>query len=81
MLPKLKRYIHEVNNSALGAVSCASCKKKKAALCPYCFTEGVLNLLKSNKTDKNIVGDFLTIFNYDSEQEGYIGDAIKEGLY
>lgn len=80
-LPLLKKYIQEVNNSAMGAVNCVSCKKKKAALCPYCFTEGVLSLLKKSKTDKNIIGDFLSIFNFDLKHEGYIQDAISEGLY
>lgn len=81
LMPKLKKYIREVNNSAIDGVTCVACKKRKAALCPYCFSSGILNLLKRNKIDKLIIGDFLTIFNYDQEHEGYIGQAIEDGLY
>jgi hypothetical protein len=79
--PKIKKYIQDVNNSASHAVNCMSCNKRKAALCPYCFTSGIFNLLKKNKVDKFVIGDFLTIFNFDMEHEGYIGQAIDEGLY
>jgi hypothetical protein len=81
LLPKIKKYIKQVNNSALNAVNCISCKNKKAALCPYCFTEGVFNILKKNKIDNQVIGDFLTIFNFDQEHEGYIKEAIKSGIY
>ena len=81
IMPKLKSYIAQVNNEALGSLNCASCNSKKAALCPYCFTEGVLNLLKKTKVDKLVIGDFLSVFNFDMKHEGYIGEAIREGLF
>ena len=79
--PKIKKYIQDVNNSANHAVNCMSCNKRKAALCPYCFSEGIFNLLKKSRINEAILGDFLTIFNFDTEHEGYIQDAIEEGLY
>jgi hypothetical protein len=79
--PKLKKYIREVNNSAVTMLGCVSCGKKKAALCPYCFSEGIFSLLKGNKVDRAVLGDFLSIFNFDLHREGYIADAIREGLY
>jgi hypothetical protein len=81
IMPHLKKYIRKVNNSAFSAVDCVSCRKRKAALCPYCFTEGILNLLKKNNVDKFVLGDFLSIFNFDMKHEGYIHEAIEEGLY
>lgn len=81
MMPKLKKYVNEVNNSAVNGINCMSCNKRKAALCPYCFTEGVLNILRENKVDKQVLGDFLNIFNFDIKHEGYIKEAIIEGLY
>jgi hypothetical protein len=66
MFGKLKRYINEVNNSAISSINCVSCKNKKAALCPYCFTEGILNLLKKNKVNESIVEDFISLFNFSS---------------
>ena len=81
MLPKLKKYVKDVNNIALSGINCASCAKKKAALCPYCFTEGIFNMLKKSNIDKMIIMDFLSIFNFDLKHEGYIQEAVKEGLY
>jgi hypothetical protein len=81
VMPKIRKYVVEVNNSLSSSLSCVSCNKKKAALCPYCFTEGILNLLKKNSVDKNVLGDFLSTFNFDLKHEGYIQDAIEEGLY
>ncbi len=81
MLPKLKNYIKEVGNNVIESVNCISCQKKKAALCPYCFTEGIFNLLKRSRVDKMVIMDFLSTFNFDLKHEGYIQDAIKEGLY
>jgi hypothetical protein len=80
MTPKLKSYLRQVNELVENSVNCVSCNKK-AALCPYCFTEGVLNLLKKNKINEQIIQDFLSIFNFDFKHEGYIKDAISEGKY
>jgi TPP-dependent indolepyruvate ferredoxin oxidoreductase alpha subunit len=79
--PKIKKYVQEINNSANHAVNCVSCNKRKAALCPYCFSSGIFQLLKRNKVDRSVVGDFLTVFNFDMEHEGYIQNAIEEGFY
>lgn len=81
MISKLKNYVKEVNNSAVGAVNCVSCNKQKAALCPYCFTEAIYHLLRKSKIDKMIVMDYLSTFNFDLKHEGYIQDAVEEGLY
>jgi hypothetical protein len=81
VMPKLKTYIRNINNEANGAVNCVTCNNKKAALCPYCFSEGVFNLLKKNSVNRNIIGDFLTIFNFDSEHKGYILEAQEQGFY
>jgi hypothetical protein len=81
MLPKIKNLIIRLDNEAEGSVNCISCTTKKAALCPYCFTESIFNLLKKNKVDKMLIMDFLSTFNFDLKHEGYIQDAAKEGLY
>jgi len=79
--PKLKKYLTDVHNNVMDGVNCASCQKHQAALCPYCFTEGIFDLLKRSKIDRMVVMDFLSTFNFDLKHEGYIQDAIKEGLY
>ncbi len=81
IMPKIKDYVKEVNNNTIESVNCACCSKQKAALCPYCFTEGIFNLLKKSKIDRMVVMDFLSTFNFDLKHEGYIQDAIENGLY
>jgi len=81
MSPKIKSYVRDVSNNTLKSVNCMACNKKKAALCPYCFTEGVFDILKNTKIDRMIVMDFLSTFNFDLKHEGYIAEAVKEGLY
>lgn len=81
IVPQLNSYIKEVNNSISASLSCIACNKRKAALCPYCFTEGVFNILKRNNVNVHVVGDFLTVFNFDLEKAGYLAEATEEGLY
>jgi hypothetical protein len=81
MIVKIKDYVRQVNNEANTALNCVSCNSKKAALCPYCFTEAVYHLLKKSKIDKMIIMDYLSTFNFDLKHEGYILDAEDEGLY
>jgi predicted AlkP superfamily phosphohydrolase/phosphomutase len=77
----LKDYVKDVDNELAGELNCVSCGKKKAALCPYCFAEAIYYLLKKSKIDKMVIMDFLYTFNFDSKHEGYIQEAIMEGLY
>jgi hypothetical protein len=81
MAPKIKSYSKQVNNLVMNSINCVSCSNKKAALCPYCFTEGVYNLLKKSKIDLNVIGDFLSVFNFDLKHEGYVQEAIEQGIY
>ena len=81
MMFKVKKYVQEVNNSAVSSIGCVSCKSKKAALCPYCFTDGIFRMLKHNNVDKMVIMDFLSIFNFDMCHEGYIAEAAEQGLY
>ena len=81
MLPRIKNYVKEVSNNTVESINCVACQKKKAALCPYCFTEGIFNMLKNNKIDRMVIMDFLSTFNFDLKHEGYIQEAIEVGLY
>lgn len=81
MHSKLANYVKEVNNNIVSSVNCISCGKNKAALCPYCFTEAIYNMLKKHKIDKMIIMDFLYTFNFDLKHEGYIEEAANSGLY
>lgn len=78
MLPKLKNYTIEVNNNVVSSIECASCKKNNAALCPYCYVEGVFNILRKSNIDKMVIMDFLSTFNFDAGHEEYYKE-IKYG--
>lgn len=73
----LKNYVKEVEDNTL-EINCSSCKKNKVALCSYCFSEGVFNLLKKNKVDLMVIMDYLSTFNFDSKHEGLIKSTIKK---
>ena len=81
MMPRIRSYVKEVSNNTVESVNCIICQNKKAALCPYCFTEGIFNMLSKCKIDRMIIMDFLSTFNFDLKHEGYIQEAIEAGLY
>ena len=81
MLPKINAFVKEVEDLIVESQDCVLCNSRKAALCPYCFSDRVFNMLKKEKVDKNIIGDFLGKFNFDEDHTGYIMEAEKQGLY
>jgi len=72
LLPQLKKYIKEMDQTATRTENCILCKSKKAALCPYCFAEEVFNMLKRNQIDRLAIMDFLYTFDFDLKHENYI---------
>jgi len=56
---------------------CILCKKKDVFLCPYCFTERIYNKLKSARINPKLLGNFLTLFNFDLEHTGYSHDMAR----
>lgn len=77
---ELKKYLKSVNNLVSESILCIVCKEKKAALCPYCFMEGVFNLMKMAGVHKRILNDFVNIFNFDSDHTGYVKEAEEIGF-
>jgi len=73
MAPKIKRYASQMDKEAAGNLLCSVCSSKKAALCPCCFTEAVLGMLKQNNTDKMVMMDFLSSFNFDLHEDTIAG--------
>jgi len=80
ILKNMKLYVEKTNNLAGDSTICISCKKPRASLCPYCFTEYIFNLLKDMKVNRIILKEFLQFFNYDFEHTGYSEEAEKMGL-
>jgi len=79
--PKINSFVKEVEDLVIDSVVCIACKKKKAALCPYCFCDRIFRILKKEKIDPLIIGDFLSTFNFDFDHTGYIKEAEEDGLY
>ncbi|MEK6848061.1 MAG: hypothetical protein AABX65_00320 [Nanoarchaeota archaeon] len=75
---KIKNLLSHMDQT--DSAECIICKKNNAFLCPYCFTSQVYELLKEMREDKNILGEFLMIFNFDFTHNGYTKDMEELGL-
>lgn len=80
LMPLIRHYVRKVENFAEEATQCVACYKK-ASVCPYCFTEFVLEMLNKLNADKRTKIEFLQFFNFDLKHEGYSKEAEKLGMY
>ncbi|PIN77860.1 hypothetical protein COV15_01030 [Candidatus Woesearchaeota archaeon CG10_big_fil_rev_8_21_14_0_10_34_12] len=68
---EINLFLEETKKLAGESTQCITCKRATAFLCPYCFTEHVLNLLKKHKSSRKILREFFEFFNFDFEHTGY----------
>ena len=84
VLPQLKKFLLGLNHFEHDSQTCVVCRKNSAYLCPYCFTEFILEILRENGTDKEVLKDYLQFFNFDfgdfEGKWGYYDVAEKLGL-
>ncbi len=80
ILPRLDHYLKKIEDKPFDSTRCIKCKSKKAAVCPYCFTENVLNELKRIKANRIILKEFLQFFNFDFEHTEYSQEAERLGV-
>ena len=80
LIPKLLDYIKKTKNLEEDTVRCIACNKKRASICPYCFTSFVFNLLREEKAHNTILKEFLQFFNFDLRREGYYRRAEESGI-
>ena len=71
LLPSLRKYVRAAYNRSDSLIDCFTCKDKRASLCPYCFTDHTLNLLKKLQVHKQIIIEFIRFFNFDLSHQGY----------
>ena len=71
LFPSVNKFIQEIHNETSEALTCVACSEKKAAVCPYCFTEFVLGQLKKLDVNKQILREFIRFFNFDYDGTGY----------
>jgi len=64
-----------------GSLRCVSCGEKKTHLCPYCFTNFLYKITKEAGVGVRVLSEFLFIFNFDFEHEGYSRELEFFGGY
>jgi len=81
LLPKLFKYLHDIEEKVTDSTtSCLKCKNKRASICPYCFTDYVLNQLKRLNANRIILKEFFEFFNFDLDHTGYSKEAEHLGV-
>jgi hypothetical protein len=59
-----KEFFKENKHTPEYEVTCVSCREKKVSTCPYCLFLKVNNLLRKMNFEKELIEEFLEIFNY-----------------
>ncbi|MEK6860197.1 MAG: hypothetical protein AABX54_05275 [Nanoarchaeota archaeon] len=80
LLPKLHYYLQKIEDKLIDSTECIKCGNKRAAVCPFCFTEHVLKELKRIKANRIILKEFVDFFNFDFEHNGYSQEAERLGV-
>ena len=80
IMPLLHKYLKDIDDKINESTKCIICKDKKAASCPYCFTEYVLRQLRKINANKIILKEFIEFFNFDLHHTGYTKGAEELGL-
>ncbi|MDO8516561.1 MAG: hypothetical protein Q7S33_00390 [Nanoarchaeota archaeon] len=80
-LANIKEFLKRNRKFNNNSQKCIVCKRKSVYLCPYCFTEFLLQTLKQTKVSKNILGEFLFLFNFDFNHNGYYKEGEKLGVF
>lgn len=80
LLPTIKKVLVQIEDKLVESTQCIKCNKKRAAICPGCFTEYVLNELKRLGSNKKVLIEYLNFFNFDFEHNKYYKEAEKLGV-
>jgi len=81
LMPRIKKFLAAIEDNRLSeSTRCIKCLNKRAAVCPYCFTERVLYELKNIGSSGYVIKEFFMFFNFDFEHTGYSKEAEKLGL-
>ena len=79
LMPKLEKFLDKIKNKT-DSTECIKCKNKRAAVCPYCFTDHVLGQLKEINSNNIILREFFEFFNFDFHHTGYSKEAEALGV-
>ena len=65
VLDDIKHFMKAHKSFSYDAQECLICHRKSVYLCPYCFTEFVLNVLKKHRVSQNVLKEYIRFFNFD----------------
>ena len=77
---KLRAFMKHHNHSDGKSKECVACKGP-VHICPKCFTEHLYNLVKEAGIGTRALTEFLFIFNFDFEHDGYSQELEAYGGY
>lgn len=77
---KLKRFLNSHEHLDEEGVDCVVCGKK-TSVCPFCFSDFIYNLLKETGAGVRTLSEFLFMFNFDFEHDGYSRELNAMGGY
>ena len=78
---KLNVFMKHHNHAKGKSTRCVSCNKNDVHTCPYCFTEYLYQLVKEAGLGVRAMSEFLFIFNFDFEHNGYSQELEALGGY
>jgi len=77
---KLRNFMKHHNSNKDNSVKCVACHNS-VHVCPKCFTEHLYNLIKEAGIGTKALTEFLFIFNFDFEHNGYSQELEAYGGY
>ena len=81
VVKRLKKFLSIRENFEEDSQTCVVCKNNSAYLCPYCFTDFVLSVLRDAGASEIVIRDYLEFFNFDfgdfSGKWGYFNEIEK----
>ena len=80
-LAHLKKFMKQHRKIKGEYYRCVCCGAKKVNVCPYCFTSFLHDLLKLEKASQKVIGEFLFLFNFDFEHNGYYQAGEDIGVF
>ena len=81
LLYRIKSYINRIYIYSNSITKCIKCNQNTTFLCPYCFTNYVLEELKLINVNNIVLTEFFEFFNFDFDHSGYYKEAEKLGVF
>jgi len=77
LIPKIRKFIrNHISETSI----CIKCHKNQASICPYCFTEFILDTLREINVSREMLKEFLVFFNFDLEYKGYYKESKENNI-